>query len=60
MEKSSYFKKRKAKRMGVYHKCARWTCDIHCRGKGIIFLNQEDKIQFVKNELSKDSLDNIL
>jgi len=60
MGKSSYSKKRRAKRMGVCHKCARWNCDARCKGKGMISINREDKIQFLKDGLSKESLDNIL
>ena len=56
MGKSSYFKKMRAKRIGVCHKCARWNCD----GKGMVSINQEVKIQFIKDELSKESLDDIL
>ena len=37
MELSSYSKKRRAERMRVYHKCVRWTCDMHCRNIGMAF-----------------------
>lgn len=60
MGRSSYSKKRRAKRMGVCHKCARWNCDKRCRGKGMVSINREDKIQFIKDGLSKESLDNIV
>ena len=46
--------------MGVCHKYARLTCDARCRGKGMVSMNREDKIQFIKDRLSKESLDNIL
>ena len=60
MGRSSYAKKRRAKRMGVCHKCARWTCDTHCKSKGMVSVNREDKIYFIKDGLSKESLDDIL
>ena len=60
MGRSSYSKKRRAKRMRVCHKCARWTCDKRCRGKGMVSVNREDKIQFIKDGLSKEPLDNII
>ena len=57
--KSSYAKKRRAKKMQVCHKCARWTCNKRCRSLGCVSKNREDKIQFIKDGLSKESLDNI-
>src|SRR5215475_1716122 len=60
MGRSSYSKKRRAKRMNVCHKCARWTCDKRCRSKGMVSINREDKIQFIKDGLSKESLDDII
>ena len=59
MGRSSYSKKRRAKRMGICHKYAKWTCDKCCRSKGMILVNWEDKICFIKDGLSKESLDNI-
>ena len=59
MGRSSYSKKRRAKRMGVCHKCARWTCDARCRNIGMASINREDKIQFLKDGLSKELLDDI-
>ena len=59
MGRSSYSKKRIAKRMGVCHKCARWTCDTRCRNIGMASINREDKIQFLKDGLSKELLDDI-
>jgi len=53
MGRSSYAKKRRAKRMGVCHKCARWTCNTRCRSKGMVSTNREDKIQFIKDRLRK-------
>ena len=60
MGRSSYSKKRRAKRMGVCHKCVRWTCDKHCRSRGMVSVNREDKICFIKDGLSKEPLDNIV
>ena len=58
--RSSYAKKRRAKRLQVCHKCARWTCNKRCRSLGYVSINREDKIQFIKDGLSKESLDDIL
>ena len=60
MGKSSYAKKKRAKRLEVCHKCARWTCNRKCRYLGMVFKNREDKINFIKDGLSKESLDYIL
>ena len=60
MGKSSYSKKRGAKRMQVCSRCARWNCDGRCRSKGMVSINREDKIQFIKDGLSKESLDDII
>ena len=60
MGKSSYAKKRRAKQLKVCHKCARWTCNKRCRSLGFVSVNREDKIQFIKDGLSKGSLDNLL
>ena len=60
MGRSSYSKKRRANRMQVCHKCARWTCDKRCKSKGMISVNREDKIKFIKDGLSKESLDDII
>ena len=60
MRRSSCSKKRRVKRMGVYHKCTRWTCDKCYRSKEIISINREDKIHFIKDRLSKESLDDII
>jgi hypothetical protein len=58
--KSTFAKKRHAKRVKVYHRCARWTCNAQCRSLGMIYINREDKIQCIKDGLSKGSLDNLL
>ena len=59
MGKSSFAKKRRAKRLKVCHKCARWTCNTHCKNIGFASINREYKIQFIKDGLSKESLDDI-
>ncbi|TXG48765.1 hypothetical protein EZV62_024640 [Acer yangbiense] len=53
--KSSYAKKRRAKRLHACYKCARTTCNTRCRSLGMVSVNREDKIQFIKDGLSKDS-----
>jgi hypothetical protein len=58
--KSTFAKKRRAKRLKVYHKYARWTCNAKCCSLGMVSVNREDKIQFIKDGLSKGSLDNLL
>ena len=54
LQRSSYSKKRRAKRMKVCHKCARWTCDTRYRNIGMASINRQDKIQFLKDGLSKE------
>jgi len=58
--KSTFAKKRRAKQLKVFHKYARWTCNATCRSLGMVSVNREDKIQFIKDGLSKGSLDNLL
>jgi len=58
--KSIFAKKRHAKRLKVCHISARWTCNAKCRSLGMVFINREDKTQFIKDGLSKESLDNLL
>ena len=58
--KSTFAKKRRAKRLKVYHRCARWTCNATCHFLGMVSVNREDKIHFIKDDLSKGSLDNLL
>jgi len=58
--KSTFAKKRCAKRLKVCHRCVRWTCNATCRSLGMISINCEDKIQLIKDCLSKGSLDNLL
>jgi hypothetical protein len=54
---STFTKKRHAKRLKVYHRCARWTCNAQFHSLGIVSINREDKTQFIK---TKESLDNLL
>ncbi|KAL6523496.1 hypothetical protein OROGR_017099 [Orobanche gracilis] len=54
--KSSFAKKRRAKRLGECYKCARWTCDTRCKSVGFVSTNREDKIVFIKDGLSKESM----
>ncbi|KAL6565320.1 hypothetical protein OROGR_002271 [Orobanche gracilis] len=49
--------KRRAKRLGGCYKCARWTCDTRCKSVGFVSRNREDKIAFIKDGLSKESMD---
>jgi hypothetical protein len=58
--KSTFAKKRRVKRLKVCHRCARWTCNAQCRSLEMLSINREDKIQFIKDGLSKESLDNLL
>ena len=58
--KSTFAKKRCAKRLKVCHRCARWTCNVTCCSLEMVSLNHEDKVQFIKDGLSKGSLDNLL
>ena len=58
--KSTFAKKCRAKRLKVCHRCARWTRNATCHSLGMVSVNREDKIQFIKDDLSKESLDNLL
>ena len=57
--RSTYAKKRRAKKMGVCFKCARWNCNTCCRSLGMVSDNREDKIKFIRDGLSKESVDDI-
>ena len=59
MRRNSYSKKGRAKRMGICHKCARWTYDTCCRNIAMAFINHEDNFQFLKDGLSKELLNDI-
>ena len=41
------------------NKCARWNCNTRCRSLRIVSDNREDKIKFISDGLSKESIDNI-
>ena len=51
--KSTYSKKRRAKKMKVCHICARWTCNTKCHSLGMVSKNREDKLKFIMDGLSK-------
>ena len=53
-------KREEQKRLEVYHKCAQWTCKRKYRSLGKVSKNREDKINFIKDGLSKKSLDDVL
>jgi hypothetical protein len=38
--KSTFVKKRRAKRLKVCHRCARWTCNAQCRSLGMVSINR--------------------
>ena len=56
---STYAKKRRAKQLGVCYKCARMTCNTRCRTLGMVSDNREDKIKFIRDGMSKETLDDI-
>jgi hypothetical protein len=58
--KNTFAMKRHVKWLKAYHRYARWTCNGQCHSLGMISINHGDKIQFIKNVLSKDSWDNFL
>ena len=55
--RSTYVEKRRAKRMCVCYKCARMFCNTRCHYLGMMSDNREDNINFIRDDLSKDSLD---
>ena len=60
--KSTFAKKRRAKRFGSEcSHCVRLACKTpRCKTLGMVSVNREDKIKFVKDGMSKESLDDIL
>ena len=60
--KSTFAKKRRVKRLGSKcHNCVRFGCKRpDCKSLGMVFDTREDKIKFVKDGMSKESLDDIL
>ena len=45
--------------MGVCYKCARMFCDTRCHSLGMVSDNREDKINFIRDDLSNESLNDI-
>ena len=60
--KSTFAKNRKAKRLGSKcPHCVKLTCNkLRCKTLGMVSVNCEEKIKFVKDGISKESLDDIL
>ncbi|KAH9685896.1 hypothetical protein KPL70_014155 [Citrus sinensis] len=59
--KGNYARKRRARRISVAcHKCARISCNKNPCSLGMMSDNREDKIQFIRDGLNKESLDDIL
>ncbi|KAK9180948.1 hypothetical protein WN944_024084 [Citrus x changshan-huyou] len=59
--KGNYARKRRAQSIYVaYHKCARMRCNKNPCYLGMVSDNREDKIQFIREGLNKESLDDIL
>ncbi|KAK9226372.1 hypothetical protein WN943_011419 [Citrus x changshan-huyou] len=59
--KGNYARKRRARRISVAcHKCARMSCDKNPCSLGMMSDNREYKIQFSRDGLNKESLDDIL
>ena len=60
--KSTFAKKRRAKRLGSKcHSCVRLGCNREvCKSLRMVSDTCEDKIKFVKDGMSKESLDDIL
>ena len=58
--KGNYARKRRARRISVAcHKCARMSCNKNPCSLGMVSDNRKDKIQFIRDGLSKESLDDI-
>ncbi|KAK9174912.1 hypothetical protein WN944_026916 [Citrus x changshan-huyou] len=59
--KGNYARKRRARRISVAcHKCARMRCNKNPCSLGMVSDKREDKIQFIRDGLNKESLDDIL
>ncbi|KAH9801443.1 hypothetical protein KPL71_001038 [Citrus sinensis] len=59
--KGNYARKQRARRISVAcHKCARMSCNKNPCSLGMVSDNREDKIQFIRDGLNKESLDDIL
>ena len=61
-DKSTFGKKSRAKRLSSKcYNCVRLGCKRpDCKSLGMVSDTREDKIKFVKDDMSKESLDNIL
>ncbi|KAK9192667.1 hypothetical protein WN944_003360 [Citrus x changshan-huyou] len=58
--KGNYARKRRARIISVAcHKCARMSCDKNSCSLGMMSDNREDKFQFIRDGLNKESLDDI-
>ena len=59
--KRNYSRKRRARKLPIAcHKCARMRCDKNPCSLGLMSDNKEDKIQFIRDDLNKESLNDIL
>ena len=60
--KSTFAKKRRGRRLGLEcHNCVRLSCKLEvCKSLGMVSDNRGDKIKFVKDDMSKKLLDDIL
>ena len=59
LRKNIYAKKKRVKKMGVCYKYARMICNTRCRSSEMMSDNREDKIKFIRDCMSKESLDDI-
>ena len=59
--KGNYVRKRRGQRISVAcHKCTRMRCNKNLCSLGMMSDNREDKIQFIRDGLNKELLDDIL
>ena len=59
--KGNYARKRRAQRIFVVcHKCTRMRYDKKLCSLRMMYGNREDKIKFIRDDLNKESLDDIL
>ena len=60
--KNTFAKKMRTKRLGSEcHNCVRLSCRLEvCKSLRMVSDSREDKIKFVKDGISKESLDDIL
>ena len=58
--KGNYARKRRARRISVAcQKCARMRCNKNVCSLGMVSDNRKNKIQFIRDGLNKESLDDI-